>query len=651
MGALVRGVSPTIPARATAVNQCGTPATLGVMTPHGAAASAAGPAARLRVADGLELPLEAVTETFAILAKRRAGKSNAAVVLAEEMFDHGLPWVAVDPKGDWWGVRAAGAGSDVPGGLGVLVFGGDHGDVPLEPGSGALVAELVAQQRLTCVLDVSTMTKADQRRFLVDFATTLYRRNTQPLHVFCEEADEYIPQRVAGENAKLVGAFETLIKRGGFRGIGVTLISQRSASINKDALSQIETLIAMRTPSPQDRKAILGWVDQHAAGSEAVADLPGLDNGEAWVFSPQWLQTLVKVRFRRRRTFDSGATPKVGGQPTPPAALAEVDLEAIKGAMAETIERAAAADPEVLRRRVRELEQQLQARPAVPERAEPIEPVERIVRVEVPVLPPDTVQSLNAAAGQLLATLATQSEQLDQTLQAAAALLVPLRDVQAALAAHPPAPSAAGPAVVDLTEHDDPSPPRDSTRAPGEPTRGTSPSTADAETAAQTLPAEAKPGLRSGARRMVESLGRMAPLRLTRTQWGTVARLKTTGGTWSTYLADIRRAGLLDETSAGYTLSLAGFDYLGGHPAPLTAEELQQHYRQILRSGAVKMLDALIGAYPAGLTRAELGDAAALATTGGTFSTYLSDLVRNGLAERDGDRVTATSVLMRGSAA
>ena len=51
----------------------------------------------LHVAPGFSLPNEAVTETFAILAKRRAGKSNAAVVMAEEMYDNGLPWVAIDP--------------------------------------------------------------------------------------------------------------------------------------------------------------------------------------------------------------------------------------------------------------------------------------------------------------------------------------------------------------------------------------------------------------------------------------------------------------------------------------------------------------------------------------------------------------------------
>lgn len=43
----------------------------------------------LRLADGFELPLEAVTVTFAILAKRGSGKTSTAVVLAEEMISAG----------------------------------------------------------------------------------------------------------------------------------------------------------------------------------------------------------------------------------------------------------------------------------------------------------------------------------------------------------------------------------------------------------------------------------------------------------------------------------------------------------------------------------------------------------------------------------
>src|SRR4051812_32647234 len=129
---------------------------------------------KLNIAPDLALPLDAATETFGILAKKGAGKSNAAVVMAEEMYDAGIPWVAVDPKGDWWGLRSSEDGKGP--GLPIIVFGGRHGDVPLEPTAGALLPDLVLEQRLTCVLDVSEFSKADTRRFLLAFAERLYRQ-------------------------------------------------------------------------------------------------------------------------------------------------------------------------------------------------------------------------------------------------------------------------------------------------------------------------------------------------------------------------------------------------------------------------------------------------------------------------------------------
>jgi hypothetical protein len=78
---------------------------------------------------------------------------------------------------------------------------------------------------------------------------------------------------------------------------------------------------------------------------------------------------------------------------------------------------------------------------------------------------------------------------------------------------------------------------------------------------------------------------------------------------------------------------------------------LQSHYRSILRAGAVRMLDALMDAYPRGLTREELGAAADIAITSGTFSTYVGDLTRNGLAERRDGEIVATDILMLGAQA
>ena len=53
----------------------------------------------LKISKTLSLPIEAVTQTFGILAIRGAGKTNTSVVLTEEMVKAGLPVVVVDPVG------------------------------------------------------------------------------------------------------------------------------------------------------------------------------------------------------------------------------------------------------------------------------------------------------------------------------------------------------------------------------------------------------------------------------------------------------------------------------------------------------------------------------------------------------------------------
>ena len=77
------------------------------------------------------LPLDLVTRTLAIIGIRGSGKTVAATVLAEEMCEAGLPWVALDPVGVWWGLRVNPDGT--PGGYPVVVLGGEHADLPQYP--------------------------------------------------------------------------------------------------------------------------------------------------------------------------------------------------------------------------------------------------------------------------------------------------------------------------------------------------------------------------------------------------------------------------------------------------------------------------------------------------------------------------------------
>ncbi len=561
----------------------------------------------LHIADGLALPLDAVTQTFAILATRGSGKTYTAMVLAEEMLRAHVPVVVLDPVGVWWGLRASADGKGP--GLPITIFGGDHGDLPLEATAGTLVADLVVDERVACVLDLSLLRKAERTRFVADFAERLYHRNRQALHLIVDEADAFAPQRPMHGEERMLGAMEDIVRRGRARGLGITLVTQRAAVINKDVLTQTSVLVTLRMLAPQDHAATDAWIQLHgtpAQRDELMRSLASLPIGTAWFWSPGWLGVFQKVKVRTRETFDSSATPKVGVAVAAPRILARVDLERIRGAMAATVERAAADDPKVLRARVAELEHQLRVR-------QPPEPE----RVEVPVLGPEDRAALT--------DLRRAFEGASALLNEAWGRLVRIEDAASA-ATHAPTPAVRPPA---------PSP-----RPAPRPAK-----TATAKTA--TAKSDGASDLRKGARRMLDVLARYP--QLSRIQLGTLAGFTPTGGTFGTYLGDLKRAGFIDEDGTGLFTTPEGVKAAGGRRPALARDEILAQWHGALRAGACRMLDVVI-AHPRGITREQLADRVEMEVTGGTFSTYLGDLRRNGLIEVDRDAVRPGSALQIGAA-
>lgn len=338
----------------------------------------------LHIATDLQLPDEAVTQTFAILAKRGVGKTYTASVMVEEMLKHQLHVAVVDPIGVWWGLRSSADGKRA--GLPMVIAGGEHADVPIEPTSGELLAEMIVEKRVSMVIDLSLFRKGEQHRFMTDFAETLYRRNRQAVHLVLDEADEFAPQRPMGDEARMLGAIEDLVRRGRARGIGVTMITQRPAVLNKNVLTQIEVLVAMRLTSPQDRAAIAEWIKYHADSAEAqkmLESLGSLPIGTAWFWSPGWLNLFQKVAIRRRETFDSSSTPEVGAAAVQASTMAAVDIDWLREQLSATIKKAAADDPKVLRARIVTLERELRSKQAEMQKRLNEERVTRVEQVAV----------------------------------------------------------------------------------------------------------------------------------------------------------------------------------------------------------------------------------------------------------------------------
>jgi len=580
--------------------------------------------AHLHFSSNLTLPLDAVTQTFVIFGKRGSGKTNSAVVLAEEMFPI-APFVVLDPIGAWWGLKSSfdGAGP----GLGVYVFGGPHGDLPLDPSAGNLMADLFIEHRIAIVLDMTGWSGAERTRFVTAFALRLLAKNGRvPVHVFLEESDAFAPQRPYKGEEAMLGAVDRLVRWGRQEGIGATLITQRSARVNKDVTTQAETLIAHRTTGPQDRDAIDAWIRFHAGGEErqeVLATLPTLPSGTAWVWSPEWLDILQRVPVRRRQTYDSASTPKVGEKRPEPRRLAEVDVERLRSRLATTIEKVKVDDPRELRRRIVELERQLVQESQRVARTE-IQVQERQVPVEVKVLPPDMPRWVEVLReqGRALQQLGTDIAGAMADGQAVAVVAKELRGATK----RPEEPRRRAAADED-------------TLAAGRPGRA-------AHAGAVALPSRAQ-------QKVLDVLAWLESVRLSpanRTQVAFLSGYTPNSGGFNNYLGALRSAGLIDYPAVGkVTLTDAGRSIAAAPDTPPTTEDLHAALFGKLGGSRARVLRALIDAYPGHLSREEVAERSGFQPNSGGFNNYLGSLRSLRLIEYPGrGRVVAEPVLFLG---
>lgn len=106
----------------------------------------------LHIADNLTLPLDAVTQTLAFIGIRGMGKTHGAAVFVAQLLGAGMPVVVIDPLDAWWGLRSSADGTHA--GLPIVIAGGEHGDIPLEAGSGTILADVVVDEELPIVLSL-----------------------------------------------------------------------------------------------------------------------------------------------------------------------------------------------------------------------------------------------------------------------------------------------------------------------------------------------------------------------------------------------------------------------------------------------------------------------------------------------------------------
>ena len=103
-----------------------------------------------------------------------------------------------------------------------------------------------------------------------------------PIAIFCDEAHLYIPANTNNsiDNASLQN-FERIAKEGRKYGVGLVVISQRPAEVNRTVLSQSNNFIAMRLTNADDQSVVKRLLPDSLGDFAEI--LPILDIGEALI--------------------------------------------------------------------------------------------------------------------------------------------------------------------------------------------------------------------------------------------------------------------------------------------------------------------------------------------------------------------------------
>lgn len=563
---------------------------------------------KIKISKDLSLPIEAVTQTFGFIARKGGGKTYAAGVMVEELLRIGAQTIVLDPVGNWWGLRldkdGKGRGFDIP------VIGGLHGDIPIEAGAGALIADLIIEKNLSAVVDVSQLTHAEFKRFVGDFATQILQRKKRipsPIHIVFEEAHLIAPQKLQKGEERMAGAVERIVRLGRNYGIGGTLISQRPQSINKNVLNQVEALFVFQLNGAHERKAIEQWVVDNGINiKEMVAALPSLPVGEGFIWSPQWLNILKRIKIGKKKTFDGSATPNFGTKSIEPRGLKSSELKEINEAMHLVVEKAAANDPLKLKREIQNLKMELaKALNATftPEQAEAL-------RSEGAEMEGVRLIRLQRKFSKGIESLIDLSSKMESVLKNE------LRKE-----------------VLDFIY-----------KSP-EPEISIAQARPDIKTPIPNNGA----ALTKGALKIINVLVQFHPRQLSKKQLGTVAGYSSTSGGFNSNLSLLRKMGLMGGNDRGFEpTEQALLDYGNGETIPTNPRDLIEFWKKRLPLASQKVLDVLVDIYPGSTGKERIAVETGYSQTSGGFNSAISNLIKNNLITKSPAGYRASETLYAG---
>jgi DNA helicase HerA-like ATPase len=296
-----------------------------------------------------------LTQGTGILGIRGSGKTYTAKGIAEQILDAKVPIVVFDAIGVWRYLKTAGDGH----GYKVVVAGGHQPDLPLNPASAPQIIRAAIRENIPLIVDLydTKLSKADWRKIVQESFRILLYENTGLRHIFLEEAAEYCPQKVM--DGATFAEVEKLVRMGGNKSLGITLINQRSQELNKSVLELCDNLVMMRQKGFNAIAYAEKWAERLSPdqAQDIGKRLPNMKAGECWVFT----DATEAPTFTRSKTINSFHPDRKRPEHPKNSVVADPTdfVEKMSAKLATVLEEAKANDPAELKRTIAELKRKL----------------------------------------------------------------------------------------------------------------------------------------------------------------------------------------------------------------------------------------------------------------------------------------------------
>lgn len=264
----------------------------------------------------------------AIAAGSGSGKSYLTMVMLEELAGLGIPFLVIDPEGEYKALKKL-AGADI-----VLVSEAG-GDIPLTyPRPEWVDATIKAVERgAGVVVDFDDWDEADMRTAYLWLVEELWRVQNKhrkagtlrAMVLVIEEAAIFAPQKWQNDMPSLLATVK-VARRGRKRGINTIFITQRPYALEKDVLAEANLQIVGYLKLKEDFEKVEAFL-QVGGARVKHADLLTLQKGHFYAaLGPKVLRF---PPVRTRRTPDLAATPVLRYRPQ--RSFAELSQPAERG--------------------------------------------------------------------------------------------------------------------------------------------------------------------------------------------------------------------------------------------------------------------------------------------------------------------------------